>query len=166
MNLYDIAGEYVGLLARLESVDEDGVVVTDEDVAAELDGLQVTLENKLEACARVCRNLEAEAEAYSAEAARFTVKAKTRLNSVGRLKDYMVRAMEATGLDKVKGQLLEVRLLAGKPRVEVTDVDVLPLELCRRKVEADKVAIKKQLDDGVDVPGAKLVQGPPSLRIK
>lgn len=40
---------------------------------------------------------------------------------------------------------------------EVTDVNALPIEFIKTKVEADKTAIKKALQDGVVVAGARLV---------
>ena len=40
---------------------------------------------------------------------------------------------------------------------EVTDVNALPIEFLKTKIEADKTAIKKALQDGVEITGARLV---------
>lgn len=40
--------------------------------------------------------------------------------------------------------------------VEVEDLEVLPIEFCRVKTEADKTAIKAAIEAGQGVPGAKL----------
>ena len=40
---------------------------------------------------------------------------------------------------------------------EVTDMNALPIEFIKTKVEADKTAIKKALQEGIEVTGARLV---------
>ena len=165
MKLYEISGEYRTLLTRLETVDEDGVVLTDADVAEALGEVQVDLEEKIQSCARMVRNLEAEADMLKTESRRLAERSARRQANADKLRVYMAHHMAQTELTHVKG-VLDVRLAAPRDSVEVTDVDVLPLEYCQRKVVPDKTAIRNAIKAGQAVPGAALVQGPPSVRIK
>ncbi|CAB4155499.1 Siphovirus Gp157 [uncultured Caudovirales phage] len=58
----------------------------------------------------------------------------------------------------------KARLQKGGTSVLV-NLDVLPARLCRVKREPDKAMIKAALQKGKSVPGAALVQSPPTLHI-
>ena len=58
----------------------------------------------------------------------------------------------------------KARLQKGGTSVLV-NLDVLPTRFCRVKREPDKALIKAALQKGKPVPGASLVQSPPSLVI-
>ncbi|ELD3297862.1 siphovirus Gp157 family protein, partial [Enterobacter hormaechei] len=52
--------------------------------------------------------------------------------------------------------------------VEITDASALPPEFVEYEtsIKPDKLAIKHQIEAGVDVPGAQIKLGKPSLIIK
>ena len=111
---------------------------------------------KLEGTACYVRELKAEADAIKAEEERLAKRRKALENKSERLKNYMMPALEAMG-GKVKGVMASVRI--GKSQaVTVFDLDALPDAFKRvvTKVDPDKVALKKALKAGEDIPGAAL----------
>ena len=57
------------------------------------------------------------------------------------------------------------RLQRGGAKVEITDPDALPADYWRIKREPDKALVKALMAKGQTIPGAALVQSPPSLVI-
>lgn len=59
----------------------------------------------------------------------------------------------------------KARLQRGGAKVEITDAETLPAIYWRWKKEPDKALIKAIMDKGDAIPGAALVQSPPTLHI-
>ena len=59
----------------------------------------------------------------------------------------------------------KARLQKGGAKVEITAPDALPADYWRVKREPDKALVKALLAKGQNIPGAALVQSPPSLVI-
>jgi len=76
--------------------------------------------------------------------------------------------MEASGIKKIECPLFSISLAKGQEVVSITDENLLPDEYVRVKTEIspNKIALKNALKDGKEVPGAELVTGKTSLRIK
>jgi len=74
--------------------------------------------------------------------------------------------LDATGETKVAHPNGTVSRTKARQRVDIEDSDAIPSQLCKRV--PDSAAVKKQLEAGEDVPGARLTLGEPgvSLRIK
>lgn len=68
------------------------------------------------------------------------------------------------GAAEAESEFHKARLQKGGTSV-IVNLDVLPARLCRVKREPDKALIKAALQKGKSVPGAALVQSPPSLVI-
>jgi hypothetical protein len=77
-------------------------------------------------------------------------------------------AMDACGgpgaLD-VETEHHRARLTRGGAKVEITTPDALPDDMWRMKREPDKALIKALLAKGQEIPGAALIQSPPTLVI-
>ena len=154
MKIYEIPSTLSDLLDRLDADPDTGEV--DGDALAAYTEYQGAATEKLEATACYVRELEAEAEAIKAEEDRLAKRRKALENKSSRLKTYMMPALEAMG-GKVKGVMASVRI--GKSQaVTVFDLDALPDAFKRvvTKVDPDKVALKKALKAGEDIPGAAL----------
>lgn len=148
MTLYDLTTEMLELSDLLTSGDID-----DQTYADTLESLQFDTEAKLEGYAKLIRSMEAEAEAYKAEAERFTAKRKARENAAARLKERIAFHLSSTGQTAAKAGLFSWTLRTSKA-VAITDESALPLSCLRHKVEPDKTAIRERLDAGELVPGA------------
>ena len=154
MKIYEIPGELRELLDRLDADPDTGEV--DGDALAAYAEYNAAAAEKLEGTACYVRELKAEADAIKAEEERLAKRRKALENKSERLKNYMMPALEAMG-GKVKGVMASVRI--GKSQaVTVFDLDALPDAFKRvvTKVDPDKVALKKALKAGEDIPGAAL----------
>ena len=69
------------------------------------------------------------------------------------------------GATEAESEFHKARLQRGGAKVEITDPDALSEVYWRYKKEPDKALIKALLAKGEPIPGAALVQSPPSLVI-
>lgn len=115
MKLYEITQAYEKIL---ELQEEGGDW---EQSLADLGGM---FEEKVENIAKVIKNLQAEEEAYKAEADRMAAKATAAKNKAKGLKDYLCQNMQAKGLDKIKSGVLSVRV---NESLAVMDLDELAM---------------------------------------
>lgn len=149
MRLIDLSKQYESLLYKLEQ-DEDF------NMEAELDATEEALEIKLEATGWMYRNLEAEAEAYKAEAKRLSDKAKSRAGAAERLKKYIGYCLRCQPL-KTKNFNFTFR---ESQQVEVLNLELLPEAYIRTVTthEPNKELIKIDLKNGADIPGCGLLR--------
>lgn len=150
MTLYDLTAEMLDLSELLTSGDID-----EQAYADTLESLQFDTEQKLEGYAKLIRSMEAEADAYKAEADRFAAKRKARENAAARLKERIAVHLSSTGQTKAPAGLFSWSLRTSKA-VAITDESELPMSVLRVKSEPDKTKIRELLDAGEKVPGAAL----------
>ena len=161
MKLYELKKEYLDILERYESAESEDELA---EVAVLLGNVQGELSDKLDNCGRLYRNLSAEAEMFDAESDRLSRKASVIKNKAERLKNYIAFTL-GSGVD-AKTDLFSFKWRASTG-VDVYRDDILPEQYKRTKVivEPNKVAIKQDLEAGLDVPGCKLEKRS-SLQIK
>ncbi|MBR6636981.1 MAG: siphovirus Gp157 family protein [Phascolarctobacterium sp.] len=162
MKLYEINKQ----LERLLELDEERMVdaETGEILTAEqVDELVLAREEKIEGCLLFVKNKLAEAEALKAEIEKLTARMKAAKNKADWCKEYV--RMELNG---EKFSTARVAVSYGKSKlVYIDEGATLPEEFVRTKtiVEADKVALKKALEAGIDIPGVELLEKQ-TIRIK
>ena len=102
--------------------------------------------------------LEAErARLYRDESQRLAAKARTAERRIDYLKEKYLGIMKAHDLKKVKGNIYALSVRKSES-VDAPDVWKIPEEYWRKSdPEPDKKAIKTALDEGKEVPGARLV---------
>lgn len=163
MKLYELTADVMTLQEMLENEVEDEQMLLDT-----LEGVQYEYEYKLEQYAKVIRNLEADANAYKLEANRLNERRRVIENNIDRLKNHMFESMKATGINKVKGTLLNVSIQknGGKlPVIVDCDVKDLPESVVKVVESPDLEAIRKLLDAG-ECDFARYGERGESLRIK
>jgi hypothetical protein len=166
--LYAIADDY---RKALDSFADD--LATEDDanaLLALLGEVEERFENKAAAVVAYSRNLQAEADAFAAEATRMMERSRQISRKSDALKDYLAAEMSRMGLDECKAGLASLKFREGAWSVEIEDMGALPEEYIRRKPapdpEANKVEISKALKEGKQIPGARLIQGQRKLVIK
>jgi hypothetical protein len=84
------------------------------------------------------------------------------------LKFRLLPLLDAIGVTKLERPRATISRRAGSLSVQITDPEALPSQLMRVKTvtEPDKAAIKAQLQDGVEVPGAALVRGADTVSVR
>lgn len=160
--LYQIETQYLEIIERLEaSLENDSL--TPEDIDALNADLELNSEEfkaKADAYTAVIEAKMAEADRLKAKAKRFAEQAKQEEVVADRLKARISAAMTQFGMGKV---VLENATLNTRKSYAV-EISVKPEELPalfqRTKLvyEADKDAIKKEIQMGGTVPGAALVE--------
>jgi predicted transcriptional regulator len=159
--LYELVGGYRNLLEMADS--ESG-----EEFLAILETLSDAIDTKVETCAKVVKNLQADAAALKEEEARLSARRKSVEGNIDRLKAYMKENMTAADKQKIKTALFTIYITAGRPTVVVDNEEVIPSEY-RAEVKTpppDKKGILEALKAGKQVPGVTLGVTEPSLTIR
>lgn len=157
--LYEIANEY----AELENSGLEA-----EFIADTLAGIKGEFEDKVENVLKLIKNEQAYTEALKAEAKSLSERAQSSQRKVDSLKEYLVSSIQTSGLKSVRAGTMSATVRAPSNSVEVTDVSKIPLDYVEFETvtKPDKLAIKKLLEAGQEVPGCELKTGKPSLLIK
>lgn len=162
-NLYELTGYAERLNAALagELTDEEWVALR-----TEFEGAATEIVEKLDAYAKVIRNLQTDSDAYKAEEARLAgLRGKVDTN-IARMKEAVESAMKACGEVKVKTTIGTWAFQKNPPSVNVTDEAKIPAEYWVAKdPTVNRVAILAKLKAGETVEGAELKQGD-SLRFR
>ena len=158
-SLYEIANDF----AKLTDSDMDPEMIADT-----LEAIEWELEGKIENCVAVVKNELAYAESLKAESKKLAERAKSSELRAERIKEYVAASLETAGKKSLKAGVHQVTVRAPSKSVEITDSGALPSEFVEYEtnIKPDKLAIKKQLEAGIEVPGAQIKTGKPSLLIK
>lgn len=157
--LYQIANDF----AKLSESD-----MAPEMIADTLDGIGWELEEKVEQILAICKNESAYADALKEESKRLSDRAKAAENRVSSMKNYISSSLETAGKKSLKAGIHQVSIRAPSKSVEILDAGAIPPEFVEYDtvIKPDKLAIKKQIESGIDIPGAIIKTGKPSLIIK
>lgn len=144
--LYELTGKYVELLqlAQTAATEEDLQMFRDT-----FESLDATINDKLEGCCAVIRELEGKQALLTDEIGRLSTKKKTIQNSIDNLKGYMKNNMEALEIDKVDTGIFNISIAknGGKRKLKLlVKPEDLPKELQSIKIEPNNDAIRKMID--------------------
>lgn len=161
--LYELTEEMVTLAEMMEDSDTDEQVLLDtiEAVGGEYDA-------KIENYCKLIKNLDAESKALKEESKRLASRQKTIDGNIARLKAFMMESMKQTGRSDAGG-LLRARIAKNGgvlPLKVSVEPEYLPEQYRRTVYEADSEAIRKALDEGLQLNFAEYGERGESLRIK
>lgn len=161
--LYQLPAAYKEAEARI--IDGE---LTDEDIKR-IDGLDLNLEDRVEAWLFVAKNFEARAEAARPESERLAKLVKTAEKGAQRALDHVEDVLKEIGQDRVETKHFVARLQKGPPKVAIADgfdLTALPEEwlLPAKNREPDKKAILAASKDAPLPEGVSIVQEK-SLRV-
>ncbi len=160
--LFVLTNQYLELAEKLADGDFDAQTIAD---TIEASGISDELAVKAQGIEFVARGAEAHHAAIDAEIARLTALKAHRQKVADGLRAYLKDNMERAGIEKIECPLFKLSIKKNPPSVEVIDQLSLPPEYWRTPepkppvAAPDKAAIKAALQDGKDVPGARLNQG-------
>lgn len=118
---------------------------------------------KASAVAAYMIEAEKHADMLEVHAKDVLVRVKAQRKRVEWLRQYLATHMAAAGITEIRDErgLFSAKLgVARDKSVDVFDADQLPRDYLREipaRFEPDKVLIRKAIEDGFDVPGAKLI---------
>lgn len=154
-SLYNLTEEYLQLLEMMAEPMEG-----EEEVLADtFEALNGEFEEKAEGYAMVIRSAENDAEAISAEIKRLQERKKTIENNIDRMKKTLKGAMETTGKEKFKTPLFSFGIQLNPAKLVLLEGVELPEKyLIPQPPKVDNAAIKEDLKNGLNIPGASLVR--------
>ena len=158
MNLYDLT---VAKLTILEAVQELEGELTPE-LEAQLTAAEVAVDEKLEGCCVVLKNLKALEDVHAAEIKRLTERKKNIEARYERLKEWVALNAPESGWSRGVHKLSWRKTKSVEVSIEA---EKLPIEFSRMRFEANKTAIKEALESGAEIAGCRLVNGL-SLQVK
>lgn len=162
MKLYELTQNYLNLLELLENPD-----VPEEMVQAALNEVEGNFEDKAENVVKLMKSIEGDIKAFKDEEARLSTRRKSLENKVKGLKEYLEGNLKALGKKEIKGKIFTLRIQKNTPRVVIEDMKYIHPKYIKeiRYEEVDKKNIKEDIQNGIEVLGAKL-EYTESLRIK
>ncbi|EGY53109.1 siphovirus Gp157 family protein [Neisseria shayeganii] len=161
ITLYQCADDVLRALNELADNDETWAQDTIEAVIGQF-------ETKAVSVVAYAMNLGAEEEMLASHIKTMQAKLAAVKNRKERLKTYLADNMRRIGIKEIKAVdgTFSAKFAKNPPSVEIFDESQIPAELMRVKTEPDKAAIKAAIKAGQDIPGAKLLEGMESLRLK
>lgn len=164
MHLYEIAGQYKSIQELADSDDENMMVA----IADTMEGIESEFQEKAQAIVSLAFNVEGGIDAIDVQIKRLQDKKRAIQAKSEWLRNYLKTNMEATGINKIQCPLFSITLSKASKVVEITDESELPDDYVKVKtdISPDKAMIAKALKDGLEIPGATLVDGSRRLTIK
>ncbi|WP_283679928.1 siphovirus Gp157 family protein [Lentilactobacillus sp. Marseille-Q4993] len=149
--LYELTDQYQALLNAIDS--DDPQLVADTIAST---GLQDDIEHKFQGYGQVINQTKADIEELKTEIKRLQGKKKTLDNNLACLKDSLLQSLNAIGQTKVKTPMFSFSIKE-TTAVELVDESQLADEfLIPQPAKVDKTAIKKAIQAGEEVTGARL----------
>jgi hypothetical protein len=157
--LYKIADDYKTALAFLDDVETEPDA---EALTQLLSEVTDRFEDKAANVVAYMRNVEAEAEAFKAEAARLAARQKALEKRAENLREYLSVEMRRCNLTECTAGFSSLKFVKNPWTVELDAGIELPDDYMRFKPvpapEPDKTKIAEALKAGVEIPGARLIQ--------
>lgn len=157
-------------------VDDDGNVIN--DIAAyrqelqqawfdTLDGVEEEFETKAENIAAYIKGLKAEADAIKAEEITLNRRRKVKENQIERMKSYLLENMQLINRQKIDTPRAKLSIRNNAESVQFDDEEQF-IRLCLARGQDDylrykdpelnKTAVKKALQSGMEIDGARLIR--------
>lgn len=162
LTLYQISQEHRALADALQDMDLDEQTIADTLEA------ESGLVEKSQAVAFVIRNMETFAAAVKTEAAAMADRAKRIEKRADSIKTYLHQCMNLAGVQKIEHPQFTISVRKNPVSVQIFEEGLLPPDYLREipaTYAPDKKLIKQAIEEGHDVPGAKLTRTE-SLSIK
>ncbi|MFZ2955428.1 MAG: siphovirus Gp157 family protein [Candidatus Ozemobacteraceae bacterium] len=164
--LYQVADQLNALIGAV--IDRNGEI--SESEMTQLQQWQGAFQEKVASVCWLIQKLDAEIANAKAIEERAKQHRKVRENIKDRVRKYLAWCMETADQKSVTVDIYKVTLMAGKERIVVSDPNLLPRELVEEIVKVDLKPktdeIKALLEQGIDVPGAKVETGESFVTIR
>ena len=160
-SLYELTQD---MLQLIEWFDEGEDIQALEDT---LEGLKSEIKDKAEDYCKVIAIYESRVDSANKEINRLEAYKKQTENSIGRMKAALLNAMQATGTNKIDGELFKLSIRNNAASLDrIPSIDALPEEYrIKQEDKIDKRRLLADVKSGLVVEGVTLKQSQ-SLVIK
>lgn len=168
-SIYEISASMQEVRRAIES--EEGWTDEDKDMALEsyFESTEEELEAKGDSYAAVIIEKKSQAEMFKAEAKRLSEMARREEAEIERMKDRLEWFIRQNGWTSMPSRLHKIRLVGNgglRPLVITQpDLSLIPDEYTWTVIQTNNDAIRKDLDEGKELPFAHLGERGISLRI-
>lgn len=164
-HLYELSTQYRFLTEALESEE-----FQEDQVKAKLSEITTQIQDKALNIGKMVLSYESDILALDAELSRLSKRRASAINRAEWLKSYLLTEMVVAGIDKVKGDVLNVAVQNNPPSVQIVNQDEIPSEY-RREIPAtwqpDKNKILTQFKTyGEIVSGVEIIRDKKRIVIK
>jgi len=161
MNLRELTSDQEAILAQVESGD-----FTLEDVSGHLELLEGERNKKIENYLHVINRLESRLTTMTDEVKRIEVIRDSQATALFNIKSWLLMSMKDG--EKHEFDLFKVSRVKGREVLQVNSTNDIPnLYVTVKQIDTlDKRQMLTDLKAGVEIKGAEIVTGKPSLRIK
>ena len=146
MNLFELTEEYMQLLEMAEDPDVDPEVLADT-----MEGLTGEIEDKADGYAYVIDSINADVETIDKEIKRLQARKKMLTGNADRIKQHLWACLKAIGMRRLK---------------TAKHSFTIPEEFVKVEKSIAMDTVRSYLEDGVNLPFARLAERGESLRIK
>ncbi len=161
MKLYELTEEERKLNDLfLAAIDEETGEIKDSEVLDELEAeFKTALINKSAGIIKAIREQEEKINGTENEIKRLQNLKAGRTKALERFKEYIKFNLKNMDIKKIETTLGTISLRSNPPSTDIYDESALPKKFLKEKVTytANKTDIKKALQNGEEVPGARLV---------
>lgn len=160
-NIFQIQNEYMQLMNDIEIAEGE---IT-EELSNRLAIVESDLQIKSQGYVSIIRHLDAECDIIDIEIKRLQQAKKQRENTVLRLKNAILQAMDTFEVETIQTPLNKLSLRSSKS-VNIIDIEMLPNScIVIEKKSISKTEIKKLIESGIEISGAEIITNK-SLQIK
>ena len=162
VSLYELTSDLEEVMELLGQDD-----IPEEELEQVKNHLMELIQNKSENTIKYIRNIESRVAVAKAEEERLKTYRQAEEKKLKRLKEYMVLCLIQANLTKLETGVGRISLRKAPVSVEINE-DELPVKYKNEQIvyKTDKNAIKKLLQDGEIIKGARLVEDKYSLSVK
>lgn len=160
MNLYPLRTELQALRERMKEDGLDEVTITDT-----INGLALPFEEKAVGLAMIADEMNVDADAAESFFKAGLERVKHLRERSDKIKQTVIENMLALDMKEISHEIRPVKLAKNPPAVVIDDEKALPPSYWRTPepkppvASPDKTAIKKAIEAGTEVPGARLLVG-------
>lgn len=152
-SLFNISQEFKVIFDLANDIEAE-----EQETLAELfESIEAELSEKLDNTSYIIKQLDADAATIKAEAKRLTDKARTLENRGKYLKELMLGAIKASGVEKLKSNLFSYSIKRSEA-LSVLSEDNISREFFRVKKEVDKTKLKAFINSGGVVDGVSIIE--------
>lgn len=160
MKLYEINNEIMEMLENgftLNCVDLETGEINPEKAAQYLEALQLERSEKVENIALFIKNLESDAAQIKEEEKNLKARREAKEKKAERLREYLKSSLLAVGDKKFETAKVALSFRSSKA-VVIDNMETLDKAYITEKItySADKTAIKKAIESGAEVAGARI----------
>lgn len=153
MTLYELT-EQIRILSEQEWVDPDTGEILDEDVAAALNALTISRDEKIENIGLWIKDTLSEAEAIKEEKRKLEIRQRQKERLAESLKRYLDYVLAGQKFSSPRVAISFRNVVNGKTVID--DPTLIPMAFQKVVTEPIKSEISKAIKAGMDVPGAHL----------